>query len=375
MIFKMRIFILYVLFILAFFIKPVESTEFNCEPLYELLESSYENPKYKVEKGLGFIMYIDEKLTCRKFFGPMSENSIVKLASASKWLSAATIMSLVDDGTINLDDTIGKHINDLIDVNDREADLKRNITIRQLLSHTHGLSDKEPYNFIPFITMKQAAKLILKEPFLFEPGTSFSYGGIGMQVAGYIAEKTTDKKWKDIFSDNIAIPLNMKNTKYTSSLPLSPVKNPNIAGGAESTLDELGNFVLMIERQGFFKRTNILSKSTVKEMLHKQTDNVKILKHPWNAYIDVAPDIYNIPYGLGAWLEIVDNVSDDGLYAQSSGLYGTVPFVDVERHIAGVLLSENKDDAETGEITSIYEPTHIIYINLRNLIKKLVPIQ
>jgi CubicO group peptidase (beta-lactamase class C family) len=222
--------------------------------------------------------------------------------------------------------------------------------------------------------MRQAARLILKEPLLFEPGTAFSYGGIGMQVVGYIAEKATDKKWKDIFYEHISQPLDMKNTKYTSSLPLSPVKNPNIAGGAESTLDELGNFVLMIERQGIFKGINVLSKSTVKEMLHKQTDSVKILKHPWNEYINVAPDMYNIPYGLGSWLEIVDNISGDGLYAESSGLYGTVPFVDIERHIAGVLLSENKNGIELRENMLAYEPTHIIYINLRNLIKKLIPL-
>jgi CubicO group peptidase (beta-lactamase class C family) len=59
--------------------------------------------------------------------------------------------------------------------------------------------------------MRQAARLILKEPLLFEPGTAFSYGVIGMQVVGYIAEKATDKKWKDIFYEHISQPLDMKN--------------------------------------------------------------------------------------------------------------------------------------------------------------------
>ena len=196
-----------------------------------------------------------------------------------------------------------------------------------------------------------------------------------MQVAGYIGEHITGKSWQNIFYERIAQPLSMKNTRYTSSLPYITFKNPNIAGGLESTLDELGNFVLMIESKGIFNGMPILSGNSVKEMLHNQTNNIDIIKHPWNEYITFAPDIYNIPYGLGVWLEVVDNITQNGLYAQSSGLYGTVPFVDVERHVAGVLLSENKRTIELSEGMFAYEPTHIIYIHLRNLIKKLIPIQ
>jgi CubicO group peptidase (beta-lactamase class C family) len=374
---KTGIYKILILFIICHlsFNKTIQSTTFNCEPIYNLLEDSYNNPKYRLEEGLAFIMYVNEKLTCRNFFGPMTDKRIVKIASASKWLSAATILSLIDSGDIALDDPIDKYLNNLIDSNDHEAFLKRNITIRQLLSHTHGLSDEIPYNFLPFISMKEAVKLILQKPLLFEPGSAFSYGGVGMQVAGYIGEHITGKSWQNIFYERIAQPLSMKNTRYTSSLPYITFKNPNIAGGLESTLDELGNFVLMIESKGIFNGMPILSGNSVKEMLHNQTNNIDIIKHPWNEYITFAPDIYNIPYGLGVWLEVVDNITQNGLYAQSSGLYGTVPFVDVERHVAGVLLSENKRTIELSEGMFAYEPTHIIYIHLRNLIKKLIPIQ
>jgi CubicO group peptidase (beta-lactamase class C family) len=72
---------------------------------------------------------------------PMTAETVVQIGSTTKVLNAALIMSLVDDGTLDLDRPVKAYIPNL-DLEDDDAE--RTITLRQLLSMTSGL-DNGPY--------------------------------------------------------------------------------------------------------------------------------------------------------------------------------------------------------------------------------------
>jgi CubicO group peptidase (beta-lactamase class C family) len=65
-------------------------------------------------------------------FGALDADSVIPIASASKWLTSATLMTLVDEGTVSLDESIATYLPEF-------KGKKSAITVRQLLSHTHGL--------------------------------------------------------------------------------------------------------------------------------------------------------------------------------------------------------------------------------------------
>lgn len=72
-----------------------------------------------------------------KRFGPYDVDRVVPIASASKWLSAGVIMSLVADRKLSLDDRVGKFFPDI-------PGKKAEITVGQLFSHTSGITGAEP---------------------------------------------------------------------------------------------------------------------------------------------------------------------------------------------------------------------------------------
>ena len=85
-----------------------------------------------VEGGLLLVMQGGQVL-CERAYGGYEVNQAVPIASASKWLTAVAMLTLVDDGQLALDAPISQWLDDFAT---GEA-----VTLRQMLSHTSGLSD------------------------------------------------------------------------------------------------------------------------------------------------------------------------------------------------------------------------------------------
>src|SRR5687767_4219333 len=60
--------------------------------------------------GCALLLIKDDKVVYRKSFGRYGADKVIPIASASKWLSGALIMTLVDDGKLSLADTVSKYI-------------------------------------------------------------------------------------------------------------------------------------------------------------------------------------------------------------------------------------------------------------------------
>lgn len=243
-------------------------------------------------------------------------NSQLQIASCSKWLSAALVMTFVDEGKLKTTDTIGKYLPAL------SKSGKGKITIAQCLSHTTGIKApalKESLQETKSLSsMEQAVAQIADLPIEGTPGTVFHYSNVGLQLAGAIIEKIGNNSFENLFQERIAKPLEMKNTSFGQT------KVPLPAGGAVSTTEDYLNFLIMILNKGTFEGKRILSENSIKEMqINRITSKVKVAYSPAEA---------GVPgYGYGEWIS-TESVS-------SPGLFGSFPVVDNRKGYAAFMMT------------------------------------
>lgn len=255
--------------------------------------------------------------------GNFTLSQIVPIASATKTLSAAVLMSLVDDGLLSLDDTVGQYLPEW------NLGAKAAITLRMCFSHTAGLPADAAAVGDHTLTLRQAATQLAVVPLDYTPGTAFEYGGVSMQVAGAVCEVVAGLPWVQLFQQRVALPLQMTVTDYGA---FGTPANPRIAGGARSSLHDFGVFVEMLRAGGTWNGVAVLTPASVAAMLADQTSGLPVIAtpHPENA-----------PYGIGIWLDRSDSQGRTVL-ATAAGAFGFTGWVDRERAATGVLVVQNQ---------------------------------
>ena len=279
--------------------------------------------------GASLLLIQDDQPIYARAFGSYTLDTTVLIASASKWLSATTIMTLVDDGLIDLDALISTYLPAF-------TGTVGTITTRQLLSHTSGMSAHHACLAMRNITLAQCANLIGATPLLAPPGTQFFYGENSFQVAGRIAEVVTNQPWRELFSERIGVPLGMADTHYGDS------PNPLLGGGATSALYDYGNLLRLHLGDGVFEGQAILSPAAVAEMRRDQTAGAVIAFSPYPGHA----------YGLGNWIDRADPAGAP-LQNSSQGLFGFTPWIDWEREVAGVFLVYDRADRVQGLVADL----------------------
>lgn len=275
--------------------------------------------------GCGFIAIKDGKTIYKKSYGNIKLGSRIEIASSSKWLSAAVILSIVDDGLISLNDSVSMYI-------DAFKGEKGKITIRQLLSHTAGLPITTLYDqegFIASTLKKQVENIAGDVPLITDPGTTFYYGGVTFQIAGRIAEVVTGKDWETLFYERIADLCGMRNSDFGNS------KNPGIAAGAVSSGNDYANFLKMILNKGKYRNIQVLSERSVNEMVSNQTDDLPIIYSP---YKNAPGEKTEKRYGLGVWIDKIDTLTQKGEIVSSQGAFGFSPWIDFRKNLACILV-------------------------------------
>lgn len=254
----------------------------------------------------------------------------VPIASGSKWFTAATIMTLVDEGLIGLDEPISIYVPEL------KGRKTGEITMRQLLSLTSGLiaDDKVPAVDDPAVTLQESARTILSKGVVHPPGAAFRYGSQHMEVAGAVAERVTSLTFEQLFQARIAQPLGMTGTRFLhiGDSKRLDVTHPKPAGSAVSTLGDYGRFLEMIVHDGVAPNGEvILSPESIAEMQTNHTETVKY------AAASSFRKATQGPYGLGEWL---DWTFPDGraMVLSSDGKFGFRPWIDKRNELFGVYL-------------------------------------
>lgn len=169
--------------------------------------------------GLSIAVVRHGQLVLAKGFGyadlservPVSADTVFRLASITKEFTAAALLHLQEEGELSLDDRIGDYLPNYL------AAVRR-ITIRDLLSHTSGLSDAA---VIPIFeeggvgyTRERIIDLVASQPLDFEPGTGHSYSNVGFIIAGMVIEEATGTTYGDYVTDEILEPLGLEQTRF-----------------------------------------------------------------------------------------------------------------------------------------------------------------
>lgn len=169
--------------------------------------------------GLSIAVVRHGQLVLAKGFGyadlservPVSADTVFRLASITKEFTAAALLHLQEEGELSLDDRMGDFLPNY------PAAVRR-ITIRDLLSHTSGLSDAA---VIPIFeeggvgyTRERIIDLVASQPLDFEPGTGHSYSNVGFILAGMVIEEATGTTYGDYVTDEILEPLGLEQTRF-----------------------------------------------------------------------------------------------------------------------------------------------------------------
>lgn len=253
------------------------------------------------------------------------ENSRIPLASCSKWLSAALVMTFVDEGKLKVTDTIGKYL-PVMTVNGKGA-----ITIAQCLGHTTGIkagTAKESREWANTIhSMEDAVNLIAQQPVEAAPGEAFRYSSVGLQLAAAVIEKISGNNFEILFAQRIAQPCAMRQTDFGHK------KVPLPAGGAQGSASDYMNFLQMILHKGVFNGKRVLSEKSVELMQQNHALGVKVIQSPAEAA--------NWGYGFGEWT-MEDAAKGKAADAVTSpGLFGSFPWVDNKKGYAALLFTFN----------------------------------
>ena len=152
----------------------------------------------------------------------LEKTDIFELASVTKQFTAMVIMMLKEKGKLNYEDLVEKYL-----------DIPyKNITIRNLLTHTSGLPDYQEIMDQHWDKSKVAGNPDIieylnryKPPSLFQPGTSYQYSNTGYVLLASIAEKASGKDFVKLCQNWIFNPLKMKNTNIRTLEQKAATKN------------------------------------------------------------------------------------------------------------------------------------------------------
>jgi beta-glucosidase-like glycosyl hydrolase/CubicO group peptidase (beta-lactamase class C family) len=238
------------------------------------------------QKGFGYQTY--NKLNS------INQDAIYDLASLTK-VTATTpaIMKLVDEGKINLDDKVGKYIEEF-----SEGD-KKEITIKNFLLHNSGLPAFRPY-VDSLKTEQEIIEAIKNEPLTYETSSDYVYSDLGFILLGEIVEHVTGMGLDEYVEQTFYNPMGMHDTFFNPhksgtqiTRRISPTEIDTtyrdttvhayahderayylngVAGhaGLFSTGDDLAKYTQMLLNKGWYGGQHFLNESTVETFTNRQ---------------------------------------------------------------------------------------------------------
>jgi CubicO group peptidase (beta-lactamase class C family) len=394
--------------------KPNPSVDYGRLARIDTLINNY--VKNDWVKGVVTIIVKDNQLIQYKGYGyadaaiakPMNSDALFRIMSQTKAITSVGIMILYEQGKLLLDEPIGNYIPEFknqtvvdqfnaADTTYTTVPAKKNITFRDLLTHTSGIdyadigsarmkaiyakagipSGLGAFNADLLTQMKRLGKL----PLSFQPGERFQYG-LNSDLLGCLIEVISGQTLDEFLRKNIFEPLGMKDTYfnvpaskwdrlatvYTEDslhhiIPWShsfrnidpdyPKMNKHyFSGGAglTSTAFDYAVFMQMLLNGGIYNGKRILSPRTVELMTNNQLD------FHFNGTND---------FGLG--FEIVTEKAakrdpkNKGSFSWG-GYYGTTYWADPKEKLVCLIMTQQTPNSH-GELTSKF--TTMVYSSLK----------
>jgi len=245
----------------------------------------------------------------------MQKNTLFRIASMTKPITAIGIMILADEGKLSPEDDVAKYLPEftgqmlLSETTKDSITLKkpsRPIKLRDLLTHTAGLANYPAGVNDVYTkrnrTLAETTLSVALQPLQFEPGTKWSYSNSGIDTLGRIIEVVSGMGYEAFLQKRVFEPLGMTDTGFYPSkeqlarlavtygkdkagklvvapnnlmdLPANP-KHPIPAGGLISCGADLAKVYQMMLNKGELNGKRILSEKAVAEMTKVQTGEIK----------------------------------------------------------------------------------------------------
>lgn len=241
---------------------------------------------------------------------PAQPDTLYRLASISKPITAVGILRLMEEGKLNLDDEVQKYV--------PYFPRKRwPITIRHLLGHLSGISHYRNYDeeghFKTHYTTEDSIGVFKDWELEAEPGTKFIYTTYGFNLLGAVIEGASGKPYADYMKENVWEPLGMIHTRMDTANDIITKR----VRGYRKIGEELKNceFVDISSR---FAGGGILSTAVDLVNLSKGLDEGKVLPKDTQRMMYtsmVTKDNHITGYGMGWGIDYIQgfwNVSHGG---------------------------------------------------------------
>ena len=278
-----------------------------------------------------------------KGYGDFGRDRISMIASTGKVLSAGVILTLVDDGLLELDRPVAEYLD--------WGEYHSAVTMRQILSMMSGLPPlfsfggacyPVPCECDPATSIQECGRTVFQdESESIAPGLEFRYSR--WQLAGTVAEVVSKASWAELLRQKLVAPCGLPNTGYRNGAfpeypdafdgdpaKLAETENPSLGGGAYTTVNDYSKVLLMHLREGLCGQERVLSPDMVQAM---QEDLVP----EGVAMPDWRPEAVN--YGMGWW-----KYEDEPGLLIDSGAYGARALLHPDEEWGAIMIIETTSD-------------------------------
>lgn len=246
----------------------------------------------------------------------MTPDTVCRVQSISKSVTALGIMKLVEEGILDLDASVNQYVSTI----SLPAQMK-SVTLRQLLTHTSGLELGNVMDiYSPMESRPTLQENLEKEISIKGEAGVFSYSNVGFNLLELIIQEVTGRDFAEYMENEVLVPLGMENSTFEWNLnlnipmgyglrgkPVPPYVYPEKAsGGLYATAGDIASFAIA-GMHGPEAGAGIIKAESVLAM---HEPNVKV-----RGLYGLAFD----SYGLGYFLE----ESDSGVVSVSHGGQGT----------------------------------------------------
>ncbi|MBK1833143.1 serine hydrolase domain-containing protein [Roseibacillus ishigakijimensis] len=277
----------------------------------------------------------------------MKPDDLFWIASMTKPVTGVAVMMLVEDGQVSLDDPISKYCPEFAELKNAEGE-KREVTLRQCLNHTAGLSELNGQEQGRISKLHELTALVAQKPLQFEPGSRWQYSQTGINTAGRVVEVVSGVELPEFFEKRIFAPLGMGDTTFYPSqeqqkrlatsyrkegeellaseihfLRGKPLEDesrlPLANGGLFSTAEDYGQFARCLLRGGELDGERLLKEESVETLRTVNTGDLAVGFTPGNGWA-VGCCVIREPQGVSESLS-------PGTYGHG-GAYGTQAWFD-----------------------------------------------
>lgn len=337
--------------------------------------------------GIALAVRQNGNVVYEKFFGsasmtenkPITKNTVFRIASMTKPITAVASLILIEKGLLSLDDPVEKYFPFFKELPIVRLDGDRLVncgyatkkpTVLNILNHTSGIgggaigaAQASAMSKDEKADLYKAIEYYSRAGIQFEPGSEVLYSGTAsFSVLTAIIEKITDTKYEDFLKENIFDPIGMTDTTFTPSpeqwarmidmhdyadgkgflghsydgcvFEDYPTSHQLGGAGLVSTLDDYSKFAEMLLNNG----GSIISPESVKLMSTPLVPYaIQKRNKRWGLAVKAVTDesYQSLPLGAYGW----------------SGAYGTHFWVDPENKITAVYMKNSQYDGGGSSVT------------------------